>query len=108
LDGPEQAADAEQAGAAAAAQRRSAGRAASPDGARCDAEGGVLFGSDGAVVPAAVGPEEVVGGGMCAPDPVADPDPEAEAEGGGDDLPVLSRWRNSTSAAITARTGMMR
>jgi hypothetical protein len=42
--------------------------------------------------------------GICAPDPVAKPD----ADGDDEDLPVLSRWKNSTSAPITAITGMMR
>jgi hypothetical protein len=88
-------------------QRRSAGRAGSPDGARCVAEPGVLLGSVGEVVPDGCGLVEVLGG-MCAPDPVADPEPEFEADGEGGDLPVLSRWKNSASAAMTASTGMMK
>ena len=90
-----------------AGQRRSVGRAASPEGERWVAEAGVLFGSDGAVVPPGIGFGEPVGG-MCAPDPVGSPEPDAEADGAFDDLLVLSRWKNSTSAAITAITGMMR
>src|SRR3712207_9103341 len=62
------------------------------------AEDGVLFGSPGFCgVPDAVGFMEVVGG-MCAPDPVGDPEPDAEADGEGGDRPVLSRWKNSTKA----------
>jgi hypothetical protein len=70
-----------------ARQRRSVGRAASPDGARCDADSGVLFRSAGEVMPDGIG---LVGvrGGMCAPDPVADPEPEAEAGGEDGPLPV--------------------
>jgi hypothetical protein len=54
-----------------------------------------------------VGFMEVLGG-RCAPDPVGNPEPPAEADGAFVDLPVLSRWKNSTRAAITAITGMMR
>ncbi len=72
------------------------------------ADEGVLLGSAGlAGVPDWVGFMEVVGG-MCAPDPVGSPEPDAEADGAFGDWPVLSRWKNSTNAAITARTGMMR
>ena len=68
----------------------------------------MLFGSPGFCdVPESDGFMEVLGG-MCAPDPVGNPEPDAEAEGASGDLPVLSRWKNSTNAAITAMTGMMR
>ena len=66
--------------AGAVGQRRSVGRAGSPDGARCVADFGVLFRLAGAVVPDGTGLMEVRGG-TFAPEPVADPDLEAE-EGG--------------------------
>ena len=73
------------------------------------AEVGVLAGSAGAPagVPDAVGFMPALGG-ICAPDPVGSPEPDADADGAFGELPVLSRWKNSTSAAITATTGMMR
>src|SRR5215210_2281408 len=67
-------------------QRRSVGRAASPDGARCVADPGVLFRLAGAAVPDGTGLMEVRGG-TFAPDPVADPDLEAE-EGGAVPVPA--------------------
>jgi hypothetical protein len=63
--------------AAAFGQRRSVGRAASPDGARCVADSGALLRLAGAVVPDGTGLMEVRGG-TFAPEPVADPDLEAE------------------------------
>lgn len=67
------------------------------------AEPGVLFGSDGEGVPEGVGFSEELGGTFAA-EPVDIPWLAA----GDCVVPVLSRCRNSTSAAIKAMTGMMR
>lgn len=66
----------------------------------------MLFGSDGERVPPGVGFREVFGG-TCAPEPVDRPEPDAEPDGAFEDWPVLSRWKNSTKAPISAMTGTM-
>jgi hypothetical protein len=53
----------------------------------------VLFWSAGVAAPDVPDGDGLVEllGGMCAPDPVGSPDPDAEADGAFEDLPVLSR-----------------